>query len=199
MTDLTTASPPVPWEVRIGTDVLAPHNIIIVLSALVGGANHGWTGIGWGLVAALFASVIPTVFIRIGVRRQRLTDKHVGDRQQRIPVIAFILASVIGGTILMAALGAPREILALLIAMFATLAVVVVITHSWKVSVHTAVASGAVVMLAVALTPWWFICYPLVFWIGWSRIQLRDHTAAQTIVGAFVGAVAGGMLFALLR
>ncbi|MEK8142367.1 hypothetical protein NKH18_07295 [Streptomyces sp. M10(2022)] len=35
--------------------------------------------------------------------------------------------------------------------------------------------------------------------IGWSRVQLRDHTVAQTIVGALLGGVAAAVTFGLLR
>jgi membrane-associated phospholipid phosphatase len=39
---------------------------------------------------------------------------------------------------------------------------------------------------------------PLVVLVGWSRVRLADHTPAQVVVGAMVGAtVAGGVFSAL--
>ncbi|WP_438484864.1 phosphatase PAP2 family protein [Streptomyces sp. S186] len=54
-------------------------------------------------------------------------------------------------------------------------------------------------MLATGLGPWWLMVYPLVPLVGWSRVALRDHTIAQTIVGALVGAATAGVAFAVLR
>ncbi|MEW1654756.1 MULTISPECIES: hypothetical protein [unclassified Streptomyces] len=114
-------------------------------------------------------------------------------------VIPLVMVSVVTGLLLMLRAGAPREMTAMVIAMLITLTVILAITTVWKVSAHTAVSSGAIVMLATGLGPWWLLAYPLVPLVGWSRVALRDHTTAQTIVGAVVGAVTAGIAFAVLR
>ncbi|GGV31864.1 hypothetical protein GCM10010495_55600 [Kitasatospora herbaricolor] len=182
------------WARRV-TDGVEPKNVIIAVLPLVGVLRYGWTGLGWALFAALFAAVIPTWFIRRGMRKGRWEDRHVGRRRRRLVVIPFIMLSVLTSFAVMLWTGAPGDMTAMVLAMFAALVPIMVITVWWKVSIHTAVASGAVVCLAIALGPWWLLLYPLVVVIGWSRVVLRDHTRAQTVVGALVGALSAGLTF----
>ncbi|MFF3598333.1 phosphatase PAP2 family protein [Kitasatospora indigofera] len=182
------------WARRV-TDGVEPKNVIIAVLPLVGALRYGWTGLGWALFAALFAAVIPTWFIRRGMRKGQWEDRHVGRRQRRLVVIPFIMLSVLTSFAVMLWAGAPDDMTAMVLAMFAALVPIMVITVWWKVSIHTAVASGAVVCLAIALGAWWLLLYPLVVVIGWSRVVLRDHTRAQTVAGALVGAVSAGLTF----
>ncbi|MCZ9345061.1 phosphatase PAP2 family protein [Streptomyces sp. TRM76130] len=69
----------------------------------------------------------------------------------------------------------------------------------WKVSVHTAVASGVAVVITVAYGWWAALLFLGVATVGWSRVSLRDHTTAQVIVGAIVGGTAAAVVFAGLR
>lgn len=182
------------WARRV-TDGVEPKNVIIAVLPLIGIARYGLTGLAWAAFAALFAAVIPTWFIRNGMRRGSIEDRHVGKRQRRLVVLPFIMASVLLSFAVMIWAGAPADMTAMVAAMFASLVPIMVITVWWKVSVHTAVASGAIVCTAIALGPWWLLLYPLVAVIGWSRVVLRDHTLAQTVVGALVGAATAGLTF----
>ena len=62
--------------------------------------------------------------------------------------------------------------------MLASVAVLAAITLVWKISIHCAVASGSVAILALAFGPLVLGGYLLVGLLGWSRVALRDHTAA---------------------
>jgi membrane-associated phospholipid phosphatase len=66
-------------------------------------------------------------------------------------------------------------------------------------SVHSAVAAGSVAILALVFGPLLLATAPLVALIGWSRVRLGDHTLAQVLVGAGVGAVVAASVFSLLR
>ncbi|MEU4119379.1 hypothetical protein AB0F71_33400 [Kitasatospora sp. NPDC028055] len=186
------------WARRV-TDGVEPKNVIIAVCLLIGGLRYGWSGLGWAAFAALFAAVIPTLFIQRGIRKGTLEDRHVGHRQRRLTVIPFIMGSVAVSFAVMILAHAPRDLTAMVAAMFASLVPILAITVWWKVSVHTAVAAGAVACLGIALGPLWLLLYPLVAVIGWSRVVLRDHTTAQTIVGAVVGSLSAGLTFWLAR
>lgn len=196
--DTPAASPRI-RTARALTDGLEPRNIIIVVLVLIGIGNHGLAGLGWAALAALFAGILPMVFIRYGMRRGRWGDRHVGQRQQRLIVIPVIMALVAVGCALMWALNAPADMIAAVAAMFATLIPLLAVTVLWKVSVHTSVSSGASAMLVCAFGPWWLLGYPAVAAIGWSRVALRDHTPAQTVAGAVLGAAVAGLTFGTLR
>ena len=192
----TTAEPT--WARRI-TDGLEPKNWILGVTVLFGARVDGVAGVAWGLFSALFAAVIPILFITYGMKRGRWADRHVGVKQHRLIVGAFIIASVATGIVLMAVLGAPRPMIALIASMLTTLAVLMAITIAWKVSVHAAVSSGSVVLLTIVYGPWMLALYPLVAIVSWSRVELRDHTKGQVLVGTILGAVVAGATYLALR
>jgi len=212
MTDTAAVSPPVPtaaaaavpvgppWARRV-TRWIDPANVIVVCLVLVGGVRHGLAGVGWALFATCFAGVLPMLFIKLGMRSGRFGDRYVGDRAKRTQVIPVVMASVLVGLVLMAVLGAPRELTAMIVAMLATLVPIMAITSlaKWKISIHTAVSGGAVAMLTVALGLWWLLGCALVALVACARVAVRDHTAAQTVAGTVVGAVTAGLVFALVR
>ncbi|MDK1472601.1 hypothetical protein QNO07_04020 [Streptomyces sp. 549] len=198
-----TAAPPARPErgfARFVTDAFEPKNWIIALTVVVGWQVAGLTGVGWGLFGAVFAAVFPVLFITFGIRRGTWADRHLGVRQQRLVAMVFIISSVLTGTLLMVLLGAPQAMVALIAAMVATLVVLMAITVAWKVSVHAAVSAGSVAILTLVFHgPHPLVLLPLVVLVGWSRIALRDHTPAQVVTGALLGALIAGSTFALLR
>ncbi|MFI6005142.1 hypothetical protein ACIA98_32835 [Streptomyces sp. NPDC051366] len=184
---------------RLITDGLDPKTWIIADTVLIGWHTGRLAGIGWGLLGCLFAAVIPLAFIKYGIRRGRWADRHVGQRRQRIIVMTFIIGSVATGIALLWAFGAPRTMIALIAAMLVTLAALLAVTPAWKISVHAAVSSGSVAMLAMTYGPWALLAYPLVAVVGWSRVELKDHTLAQVLAGAAVGGAVAASTFALVR
>ncbi|MEV0437675.1 phosphatase PAP2 family protein [Streptomyces spectabilis] len=179
------------------TDWLDPKNVIIAVSVLTGLAQSDpLTGLAWAAEAIVFAAVIPVAYITYGIKKGQWADRHIGQRQRRLLLIPVIMASVGAGIGGMLWLDAPRPMLALVLAMLATLAVLLPITAFWKISVHTSVAAGALAILATAYGPLVWLTAPVVAVIAWSRVELRAHTLAQTIAGAVTGAVVAGLVFA---
>ena len=185
------------WAQRC-TYWLEPKNWLIVTVVAIGWHADGRAGLGWGLLAALFTAVLPTLFITYGVRRGRWSDRTVGARRPRLVVLAFITASVATGLILLLVLGAPRLLTGYLAFMLASVAVLAAITTVWKISIHCAVASGSVAILALSFGPLVLPAYALVALLGWSRVTLRDHTVAQAVAGAVLGAGAAVLAYAAL-
>jgi membrane-associated phospholipid phosphatase len=185
------------WAQRC-TYWLEPKNWLIVTVIAIGWHADGPAGLGWGLLAALFTAVLPTLFITYGVRRGRWSDRTVGARRPRLVVLAFITASVATGLILLLVLGAPRLLTGYLAFMLASVAVLAAITTIWKISIHCAVASGSVAILALSFGPLVLPAYALVALLGWSRVVLKDHTVAQAVAGAVLGAGAAALAYAAL-
>ncbi|MFN1193280.1 hypothetical protein ACK03K_34015 [[Kitasatospora] papulosa] len=204
MTSTATPATPAAGEnraARLITDGMEPRNVIILVSLGVGLAqNNPLTGALWALEAIVFAAAIPMAYIKWGMRTGMWADRHIGQVQRRKFLIPVIMASVAAGIGGMLIFDAPRAMLALVLAMLATLAVLLVPTAlwKWKISVHTAVAGGALAMLALTWGPLVWAAYPAVAVIAWSRISLRDHTLAQTIAGAAAGTTTAGLVFAVL-
>jgi hypothetical protein len=185
---------------RLVTELTAPAVLVTLLMVAVGwhSAGGGVHGLAWGLLATVFATGIPFAYIVGGVLRGRLTDHHVGVREQRRVPLLFGLASAAAGLALLAVLGAPRPMLALVGAGVAGLVVAVTVSHWWKMSIHAAVAAGAVVVLVLTFGYRLLAVAPLLAMVGWSRVRLRDHTVAQVVVGGLIGAVVAGVVFAAL-
>jgi membrane-associated phospholipid phosphatase len=183
------------WARRC-TVALEPTNWLIVVVVAVGWHAGGRAGLGWGLLAALFAGVLPAAFLAYGVRRGLWADRNVGARRPRLIVLGFITASVAAGLVVLIACGAPRLLTGYLAFMLASIAVLAAITFVWKISIHCAVASGSVVILALSFGPLVLLGYALVAVLGWSRVALGDHTAWQVIAGAALGAGAAAAAYA---
>ncbi|WP_328851063.1 phosphatase PAP2 family protein [Micromonospora globbae] len=186
---------------RLVTELSAPAVLVSLLTLAVGwhSTAGGLGGLGWGLLAVLFVSGIPFAYIVGGVRRGRLTDHHVGLREQRRVPLLVGLCSVVAGLALLAALGAPRPVLALVVAGAIGLVVAVAVSHWWKMSIHSAVAAGTVVILILTFGAPLLAAVPLLVLVGWSRVRLRDHTVPQVLVGGLVGGLVAGAVFAALN
>jgi hypothetical protein len=175
---------------RLVTEVMSPVVLIVAVILIVAVHSAGFVrGLALGLIAVFFAGGLPYGLVLIGVRRGRLTDHHISRREQRPPVMAVALASVVSGLLVLRWLDAPRALFALMAAMVAGLIVALAITSFWKISIHAATAAGTVASLAILVSPWWLIASPLVVLTGWARVEIRDHTPVQVLVGAIVGAV----------
>jgi membrane-associated phospholipid phosphatase len=183
------------------TEVLAPAPVAGLLLFVVAwhGASSLLDALLWGAVAVLCAAVIPMVYIVGGVRRQRLTDRHVRLRAQRPLPLLIGIASVLAGIALLALGHAPRDLVALIVAMGAGLFSSLVVTLRWKISIHVAVVAGAVVILALVFGLTWLVLAPVILAIGWARVVIGDHTPAQSIAGGVLGAIIAAAVFPTLR
>ncbi|MFG3714600.1 phosphoesterase PA-phosphatase [Micromonospora sp. NPDC047730] len=175
---------------RLVTEVLAPSVLVTVMPLVVAARATGSLGgvLRWGGAALVFCAVIPVGMVLYGVRRGWLTDRHIGDHTQRLRPLALGLASVAVGIALLAALDAPRLLVALMVATLVNGAVVTAVNHWWKLSVHAATAAGSVAVLVLLLGPALHALWSLVVAVAWSRVRLRDHTVAQVVAGAVAGA-----------
>lgn len=188
---------------RIVTEVLAPAWVVAVLLVAVSAriAPSPATALKWGLLSALFASLLPFAWIVNEVRRRRLTDHHVSDRTQRaVPLLVGILSILLGLGLLVTG-RAPRPLVALVIAMLVGLIVTLLITTllKWKISVHTATLAGAIV---IVLLVFGYQLWPVVFVgavVAWARVELGDHTLLQVVTGEAIGALVAATVFLALR
>ncbi len=197
-----TAAPSLPLRVaRVVTEVLSPAVVVVVLPLAV--AWHGTRDlgetVGWGLLVAVFYSVVPMLIVIRGARRGRWDGHWVRERERRTVPFLLMLVSTLTGLAVMLAGGAPREVLALAWSMIATLLACLVITRWWKVSVHATVAGGAVATVVLLYGPWYLLLVAAVALVCWSRVVVEDHTVAQVVAGALLGPLVGGIVFLALR
>jgi membrane-associated phospholipid phosphatase len=185
---------------RVITELSGPA-ICAVTGLMVVAIRNAGSGAGaaWGGFAPLFVAGIPMAYIVKGVKAGRWSDHHVEDRTQRAIPLAVAFVSLAACAALLAAVDAPRELIALVLAMLAGLAVVLTVTHWWKVSIHSAVAGGLLATFVVLFGPWALLGLPVLAAVAWSRTVLDAHTWPQVIVGALLGAAVAASTFPLFR
>jgi len=190
-----------PRLARLVTEILAPAPTVAVLLLLVAwhSAPTAADALRWGVLAALFASFVPFLYIVRGVRRGRLTDHPVRVREQRRLPLLVGVASVVIGLTLLALWGAPRELVALVASMVVGLVSSLLVTLVWKISIHTAVVAGAITILVLVFGWPLLVLAPLAVLVCWARVAVRDHTTTQTAAGVLLGATVAAVCFTLLR
>ena len=202
MTVAPTASPSrlAPRVARVVSEVLAPIVVIPLVTIVVSvhSADTLLRGLGFAAVAVFFAAGLPYMALLAGVRRGRFDDRQVRARAQRPALLAFTLASVVAGLVALQVLQAPRDLFALMAAMVAGMAITLLVSNFWKISIHTSCVAGVIASLALLVDAraWWLS--PLVVLTGWSRTLLRDHSLAQAAVGTIVGAAVAATVLTVL-
>ncbi|AYY13003.1 phosphoesterase PA-phosphatase [Actinobacteria bacterium YIM 96077] len=183
------------------TTVFAPAHLVIGVLPIIGAASDtsAIRGLGWGTLAALLVGVLPYTWVLYAVRRGRFSSPHIPDRAQRLLPLAVAAAAAAGGLLTLAILGAPQQLIALLVAMLTGLVVTTTITLRWKISIHTAVAAGTATILTIVFGPALTASAIIAVTTGWSRIRLRDHTTAQVLAGAILGTIIAATVFIALR
>ena len=109
------------------------------------------------------------------------------------------MASVLVGLAILAVRGAPRELVALVAALAVGLASSLAVTLVWKISIHVAVVTGAIVILGLVFGAAYLALLPAVALAGWSRVAVGDHTPPQVGAGAVLGGAVAAIIFPALR
>jgi len=182
------------------SELLAPIVVIPLVTVIVSvhAATSLVAGLGYAAVAVLFAAGLPYAALLVGVRRGRFEDRQVRERAQRPALLAFTLASVVVGLVVLRLLHAPRDLFALMAAMVAGMAITLLVSAFWKISIHASCVAGVITSLAllVDVTALWLS--PLVLVTSWSRMLLRHHSLAQVAAGTFVGSVVAATTLSIL-
>ena len=186
---------------RLITEVLAPAPIaaILLLAVSLHSSASLAAGLRWAALTVLVVCAVPMVFVLQRVHRGRLTDRHVRLREQRLAPLLVALGAILCGILLLIWLGAPRELVVLLVAMIVGAAVCLLITLVWKMSIHTGTVAATALILAIIFGPPYLLLEVLAALVAWARVELRVHSPAQVIGGGIIGAVVPAAVFLLLR
>ncbi len=138
---------------RVITELTAPA-VLAVAGLLVVAVHSAGSGAGaaWGGFAAVLVAGFPLAYVVRGVKSGKWSDHHIAERSQR--AVPLLIASVsVAAAGLLAAVCAPQDLVALVLAQLVGLLAVLTITRWWKISIHTAVAGGFLGILVVLLGP----------------------------------------------
>lgn len=177
-----------PRWARVTSEILAPWILAAVMPPLIAGmtTTPWWRGVLLGLMVTVISAGVPYTVVAVGVRRGRYADHHVSNRADRPALLGIAVAATIASFALLVLLDGSRQVLALMLLMVACVAVGMVISRWWKVSLHSMVVAASVTVL-VGLEPWTFpvvLAWPAV---AAARVSQRAHTIAQVVTGGSVG------------
>jgi len=185
---------------RLASNIAAPAPVASVL--LLGVACYRSRslvdGLALGVLVAACATVPATLWIEHMLRRGGLRHHYLWRRSQRMASLAIACASVFVATMLVRTLEAPRDLQTVLVTMFFVIVLALAATPVNRISVHMAAITGASLVLQLLFGTIGVAVVPIVAIVGWSRLELGEHTMAQVFSGAVLGAIGASAAYALV-
>jgi len=177
---------------RFISNLLSPPMVwsILVFFIAFHFAENRLQGLMWALTYGILVCLMPILFIAWRVHGGKISDIHMKERQERIVPFAVSIVCAILAWQVLRMMNAP-SILPLIAAItLVELAVMLVITFAWQISMHAMSISVALVATGIVFgaAPALFVS-PLLPIVGAARLRLQRHTLAQVVAGAIVGAL----------
>lgn len=170
------------------SDILNPFIVSIILIFVLSFASSGSTAdaFKWAFFA-LGLSVIPVFcVILFWFRKGKLDTIFTSIRQQRTRIYLIASLFAIAGCFILYYTNAPLTLFAGFISGLVSIIVYMVINLRWKISLHTAFVAGAATILVILYQWAGAVTVVLIPLTAWSRIELNNHSLAQTIIGALL-------------
>jgi len=155
-------------------------------------------GLALGALLATCAALPASLYIEHALRRDGLRRYSLPHRSERLVPLAIACASVVGAILLVQVLDAPRQLHTVLLTMLFVLGLTLAATPFQRISVHMAAVTGASVLLQLVFGSIGLAVLPVVAAVGWSRLELDEHTPAQVVAGAVAGAIGASVACAVL-
>jgi hypothetical protein len=185
---------------RLASAVAAPAPVASML--LLGVACYSSRSLAEGLALGALVTACATLpsmvyMERVLPRCQR--RQHFPSRSsERLAPLAIGCASVLVAVMVVRMLGAARDLQTVLLAMLFVLGLALAATPLDRVSVHVAAITGGSVILHLVFGAIGVALLPIVAIVGWSRLELGEHTLAQVVTGAVLGAIGASAAYGLV-
>lgn len=154
----------------------------------VGSVADGARGFWLALLASIFVAIGPYSALLLLARRGRVSDRFVGQRAQRAPILMAVLLSLVVGLVLLVLLRAPGALIAVTIAAAIGLLVVTAVNLRWKLSIHCAIVAFVWALQWQYLPSYVaavLVLVPAI--VAWARVMERAHSIAQAVAGLSAG------------
>ncbi len=151
----------------------------------------------WVAVIAVFVTILPILSVLLLFRLSKVSNIHLHDKDERLLPLCITCLSMVLGAIVLYNIGASWKIVWVCLAFIVNSVVFSIITPFWKISFHTSVATGCILVLVLLLNVklvWLFLVIPI---ITWARIYRKRHTLLQTLAGTVVATI-NTMLFYII-
>ena len=152
----------------------------------------------WVAVIAVFVTVLPILSVLLLFRFSKVSNVHLHDKDERLLPLCITCVSMALGAIVLYNIGASWKIVWVCLAFVANSIVFSIITAFWKISFHTSVATGCILVLVLLVNfklIWLFLVVPI---IAWARLYRKRHTLLQTIAGTVVATIVTMLYYIIL-
>lgn len=174
---------------RLFTNVLNPFFVFTALYVLVAMSEASAAQATIYVAVELAAAAFVAGYVFLLRRRRRVGDFWISGRRQRL-VPALVLLGAFGALLAaLALLGAPETLFLTTLSMGLASAAIAATTLVWKASAHSAVAGHAAAAGLLVLGPPGLLFALTLPAVLWSRVAVGDHTLAQALAGAGIGAI----------
>lgn len=142
-----------------------------------------WTIFSYAFILAV------ALFVIAGVMLGVFSNFNVSKREQRPLLFLAIAFAIVCYLFSLLILNGPKI---LFLAVFAVIfgLIVFVIVNKWiKASLHLATATAVFLLIGIVYKGYFLLLPALIPLLAWSRVKLKEHTPAETIVGSILGIV----------
>jgi hypothetical protein len=152
----------------------------------------------WTFLSLVFILLF-FILILLGIRFKFFSDWNVSKREQRP---ALFLSGVILSLIylgLLVVFNAPFVLFLGIIAIISGLIVLGIVNIFTKASGHLAVLSSFLTFLVLIEGPLFLTGFILVPILAWSRMETKNHTLFQTVLGTMVGVLTTISIYVIFK
>ena len=140
-------------------------------------------------ITTLFGAILPLSSTYYLVRKGIIPDIYASDRASRTEPFLWAMASYLLGVTALLYLEAPFAVTALMACYFVNAITMLLITLSWKISIHAVGVTGPITALVFQLGTTMIPFFLLMLPVAWARIELKAHNARQVIAGAVLSTI----------
>ncbi len=183
---------------RFVSDLFSPPVVwgVFVVPLMFKEAPTAYHALLWVSIYVVLVCLLPITYIVMMVRRGHITDIHMKVRRQRIKPLMVSIACTWAAWVLLRLMNTPSLIPLFVLFSLVQLAIMILITLVWQISIHAISISGVTVATGAffGLTPA-LLTMPLIVLVGAARLKLKRHTPAQVVAGTLVGGIVTFALF----
>ncbi|MDQ3809276.1 MAG: hypothetical protein M3336_03200 [Chloroflexota bacterium] len=186
---------------RLTSTIAAPASVASV--SLLGVACYSSSSLAHGFVLGMLvaacATLPTTLYIEHLLRRGGRAKRSLSRPAERMAPLALACASVLVAALLVRAIQGSPDLETVLVTMLFVLGLALLTTPLNRVSVHMAAITGSTLIAQLLYGTIGVAALPIVALVGWSRVELGDHTVPQVVTGAGLGAIGASVAYSLVR
>lgn len=176
--------------------VFSPLFVPIITAIFVIGklANTSQEVFLWLTIVATFVTILPTLAIVLLYRFSKVSNIHLHTKEERLIPLCLTFLSMFVGIIILYLIGANEKVIWVCQAYLINTVIFTIITPFWKISFHTSVATGCIIVLSLIVNKYLLLLFLFIPLIAWARIYRKRHTVLQAVFGTLV-ALANTLLY----